>query len=118
MKMRLLLFSVALMASPAFAAQTEFEDISMALVGLGIAQGTATACNTEDNGAADVALAFLHTVGSKDLLVKYTSSFRTGIGGGLEIRKNPDFPEICPEARRTIIEKSDNLKNFLRERTQ
>lgn len=78
----------------------------MALVGLGIAKGTATACNIDDHGVADVALAFLLTVGSKDLLVKYTSSFRTWIGGGLEIRKNPDFPEICPEARRTIIEKA------------
>lgn len=93
------------MASPAFAAQTEFEDISTALLGLGIAKGTATACNTDDNGAADVALTFLHTVGSKDLLVKYTSAFRTGIGGGLEIRKDRDFPAVCPEAHRTIIER-------------
>jgi hypothetical protein len=94
-------------------AQPDERTLKAAMLVVAIAKGAASACNISDNGGWDAAMAYLETLPMSQRK-KFEESLTGGVGGGMSISRDRNFPAVCRSATVTdMIKKADWARQLL-----
>jgi hypothetical protein len=89
------------------------KEIEAAILALGMTTGAAIVCTRDEKHDRDIAFSYINKVVSIDRRRELMEAFNAGLGGGLAIRNDRNYPAGCVSEVPQALEKAAKVRRLI-----